>query len=361
MKKPEDTMTLEEKILSAEILIVDDEPINVQLLERTLKKNGYTQITSTSDPRRVIPLHLEKQFDLILLDIQMPYLDGFEVMEKLKEIEIDSYLPILVLTALTDRETRLRALKGGAKDFLTKPIDRIEILHRIHNMLEVRMLHNEIRDQNKILEERVLERTHDLHETRFEVIQRLGRAAEYRDNETGLHIMRMSRYSMIVGKKFGLNDQESKLLLHASPMHDVGKIGISDSILLKPGRLTKEEFDTMKTHTTIGADILSNAHSELLEMALLIAITHHEKWDGSGYPNGLKGDDIPLVGRIVAICDVFDALTSKRPYKTAWTTEDALAEIKNTSGKHFDAHVVDCFFDSMPEIISIKDKYAEPA
>ncbi len=352
-------MDSEKEILEAKILIVDDEPINVQLLEKTLKKAGYTNIFSTKDPREVESFYLEHKFDIILLDIQMPVMDGFQVMDKLKEIEPD-YVPILVLTALTDRDTRLRALKCGAKDFLTKPIDRIETLHRIKNMLEIRLLHKQVKCQNKILEEKVRERTKDLEQSRKEIIHRLGRASEYRDNETGLHIIRMSKYSQLLAQKMGFNPNDSEMILSASPMHDLGKIGIPDCILLKPGRLTKEEFDTMKQHAQMGADILDKTDSELLEMARIIALTHHEKWDGSGYPRGLKGEGIPLVGRIVAICDVFDALTSERPYKKAWPIEQAVSEIRSQRGKHFDPEVVDNFLAILPDIVKIKNEYAEP-
>jgi putative two-component system response regulator len=306
-------------------------------------------------------LYLENNFDIILLDIQMPNMDGFQVMDKLNELEMESYIPILVLTALTDRDTRLRALKCGARDFITKPIDRLETLHRIRNILEVRILHNKLTGQKKILEEKVKERTQDLEQSRVEIIHRLGRAAEYRDNETGLHIIRMSKFSQMLALEMGLPENESEMLLQASPMHDVGKIGISDNILLKPGKLTKEEFETMKTHTSIGADILANSDSEVLEMAQKIAITHHEKWNGKGYPNGLKGAEIPLIGRIVAICDVFDALTSERPYKHAWPVQEAIDEIVSQKGEHFDPEVVEYFLKVLPAVIKVKDEYAEPS
>ncbi len=356
-------------IKAASILIVDDEPANALLLQRLLEKSGYTNLHTTTDPVAVEGLYQHHQFDMILLDINMPQLDGFEVMAQLRDTEDEQgqYPVILVLTAQADLDTRLRALNSGAKDFLTKPFERVEVLSRIHNLLEVRCLHNEVRRQNEVLEQKVLERTQqlqekadELQETRMEIIRRLGRAAEYRDNETGLHIIRMSKYSQLLGKAAGMSADETELLLNASPMHDIGKIGIPDSILLKPGKLDAEEWATMQTHVTIGAEILSGHHSELMEMSRLVALTHHEKWDGSGYPNGLKGEAIPLVGRIVALADVFDALTSERPYKSAWSVEDALTEISGLSGKHFDPQLVQLFKEILPDLLIIKEQHAEP-
>ncbi len=355
-------MNLEISIHNAKILIVDDEPINIRILQKALHRENYQCIDTTTDPREVDALYRKNFYDLVLLDIQMPYLDGFSVMKQLKTIDAQrkTYSPVLVLTAQTDRETRLKALQQGAKDFLTKPFDMTEALHRIYNLLEVKLLHNQAYHQNKILEQKVRHRTDALNQTRLEIIHRLGRAAEYRDNETGLHIIRMSRYSQLLGLKIGMIHEESETLLHASPMHDLGKIGIPDSILLKPGKLTKEEFDIMKQHPVIGSDILSGSNHELLSMAKTIALTHHERWDGSGYPHGIKGEAIPLHGRIVAICDVFDALTSERPYKKAWSVSETIDFMKQQSQKHFDPTLLRNFMDILPEILKIKTKYAEP-
>ena len=283
----------------------------------------------------------------------MPYLDGFQVMEQLKEVEKDSYAPILVLTAQSDRNTRLRALAAGARDYIEKPFDITEVTQRISNMLEIRLLHNQVRDQNLILEEKVRARTRELEETRQEAILRLGRAAEYRDNETGMHVIRMSRLSAKLAKKIGLSDDECQLILQASPMHDVGKIGIPDEILLKPGKLNKDEWAIMKKHPEIGAEILSGSHSAVMKMAESIALTHQERWDGSGYPNNLKGEEIPLAGRIVAICDVFDALTSKRYYKEAFSIEKSMEIIEQSSGKDFESRLVEAFKKALPEMIRI--------
>jgi putative two-component system response regulator len=347
-------------LLSARILVVDDQPANVTLLERVLALEGYRDVQSFTDPREVAAAYAARRHDLILLDLNMPHLDGFQLMEQLKALEPDGYVPILVLTAQADRATRLKALSLGARDFLTKPFDRLEVVSRIRNMLEIRLLHNQIRDQNRLLEERVRERTRELFDTRLEIIRRLGRAAEYRDNETGLHIIRMSKYSALLAQAAGVNAEEAEMLLNASPMHDIGKIGIPDRILLKPGKLEPDEWEVMKTHTTIGAELLAGHASPLMQMASVIALTHHERWDGSGYPRGLAGEAIPLVGRIVALSDVFDALTSERPYKRAWSIDEARAYLAENAGRHFDPALVARFDEIFPEILRIREKYPEP-
>jgi len=352
---------------SASILVVDDESSNIKLLERVLVSEGYTRVVTTQDPREVLGLYREHASDLILLDLNMPQMDGYMVMEQLK-INIGSDLsPILVLTAQHIQDHRQRALDSGALDYVTKPFDRKELLSRVRNLLEVQLARKFMRHQNEILERRVLDRTHDLeiahqqlYASRMQIVQRLGRAAEYRDNETGLHIIRMSQMSARLGEVAGMNREQCTLLLNASPMHDIGKIGIPDNILLKPGKFEPEEWEIMKTHAQIGADILSGSDSELLIMASEIALTHHEKWNGSGYPNGLKGEEIPLIGRVTAIADVFDALTSERPYKNAWPIDRAVALIQEESGKHFDPELIRYFLRILPEFLLIKEKYAEP-
>jgi putative two-component system response regulator len=254
-------------------------------------------------------------------------------------------------------ETRLKALDMGAKDFLEKPFDRLEAMTRIQNMLEVRLLHNEVRNQNRVLEERVKERTIDLINTQREILRRLGKASEYRDDDTGFHINRMSQYCQLIAKSADMSDRFSDMILDISAMHDIGKIGIPDSILLKPDKLNNDEFEIMKTHTIIGADILSGSDSPILRLAESIALTHHERWDGSGYPNGLAGESIPIEGRICALADVFDALTSIRPYKSAWSVENAVAEMEKGRGSHFDPKLFDVFIKVLPQIVEIKDKY----
>jgi putative two-component system response regulator len=349
------------RIRDARILVVDDLELNIKLLENLLAEAGYRRVFSTTDSRQVAQLYRELSPDLVILDLHMPHRNGFQVMEDLREIEHDSYIPVLVLTGLPDHATRLRALEAGARDFLSKPFEHVEALTRIRNMIEVRLLHNEVREQNRILEEKVRQRTQQLRETQLEIVRRLGRAAEYRDNVTGMHVIRMSHYCAELARAIGWDDEACEMLLHASPMHDIGKIGIPDRILLKEGKLTPEEWEVMKSHATIGAELLSGSTSPLMHMAMEIAHSHHEKWDGSGYPNGLKGEQIPIVGRIVALCDVFDALTTERPYKRAWSVEEVIAEIDRQSGRHFDPNLVEAFKSILPRILQIRERYTEKA
>lgn len=343
----------------AKILIVDDQQLNISLLTKIMNNEGYHQVTGLTDSREVIPSYAAHDYDIVLLDIRMPHMDGMQVLEQINLVPKEAYVPVVVLTAQDDKETKLRALQLGAKDFLTKPFDQAEVLLRVNNLLETRLMHKQQCNLNRVLDRKVKERTDELKKTRLEVIRRLGRAAEFRDNETGFHIIRMSKYAQIIARKYGLSDHIAELILNASPMHDIGKIGIPDSILLKPGKLDKEEWEIMKTHAAIGAEILSGHDSELMIMASEIAQYHHEKYDGSGYPQGLAGDDIPISAQIAALSDVFDALTSVRPYKKAWPVEDAVEEIKKSSGSHFNPMLVQAFLDSMPEILEVRNKYRE--
>lgn len=346
--------------LAANILIVDDQLLNIKLLEKILQQAGYQNIYSTSDPRQAVPMFIEHQIDILLLDIRMPHLNGFEVMELLNEKVGEDYLPILILTAELTSETRAKALGNGAKDFLTKPFDQLEVLQRIHNIIEVRLLHKHLKNYNKTLEEAVAKRTEELELSRYEIIERLGKAAEFKDNETGNHILRMSQYSHLLAKAKGLEKEQCDLILLASPMHDIGKIGIPDNVLLKPGKLDADEWEIMQSHVEIGAELLSgNDEIPLMKMAKNIALTHHERWDGNGYPNGISGEDIPIEGRICAITDVFDALTSERPYKKAWTVEDAMALLHKESGHHFDPSLVPLFEELLDEIIEFKTQHTD--
>ena len=258
-----------------------------------------------------------------------------------------------------DTETRLKAIKAGAKDFVNKPFIMEEMLARINNLLEVRMLHNSLHNEKRSLETQVVESSEELRQYQVEIIHRLARAAEYRDNETGMHVIRISKLCERLAQGHGLNDHECHLIRHASPMHDIGKIGIPDQILLKAGKLSAKEWSIMKTHADIGALILSGSESEFLQMAEIIAGSHHERWDGNGYPRGLKGEEIPLVSRIVTVCDVFDALTSDRPYKQAWTIEDTVDEMEKQRGKLFDPNVLQTFMDLLPEMVEIAQQFSD--
>lgn len=340
-------------VTAGRVLIIDDNPSNVALLERMLDSAGYKSVLGVTDPRDALDLYLSFRPQLILLDILMPHLNGFQLMRQFREAACDDYLPILVLTALTDKATRVRALDLGAKDFLSKPLDQTEALARIRNILEVSILHQRALETNKTLDGLVRERTRELQETRLEIIRRLGMAAEFKDNETGDHIIRMSKVSQLLALSMGLSEEESELILQASPMHDVGKIGIPDHILLKPGKLDEEEWEIMKRHAEIGFKLLNGHASQIMLMAREIAYTHHEWWDGTGYPRGLRGEEIPMTGRICALADTFDALTSRRPYKKAWKVEDAVAEILRQRGTHFQPELVDCFLDNLAEILKI--------
>ena len=360
MDRPPELTQEAADLQASTILIVDDEPANVKLLERMLRAFGYRGLVSTTDPRTVLDLFREHACDLVILDLNMPYLDGFEVMRQLQALGHDDLPPILILTAQLEQEHRVRALRGGAHDYVTKPFVVEELVARVRNLLQVQLYQKSMRERNHWLEQRVCERTRELYDTRLQIVRRLGRAAEFRDNETGLHIIRMSKMSLVLAEAAGLSSQDCELLLNASPMHDIGKIGIPDHILLKPGPLDPHEWDLMKTHSTIGAEILSGDDSELLAMARSIALNHHEKWDGSGYPGGLQGEQIPLVGRIVALADVFDALTSVRHYKEAWTVDAALDYISSNRGRHFDPQLVDVFQAQCGKILAIKEQFAEP-
>ncbi|MBQ0719227.1 MAG: response regulator [Gammaproteobacteria bacterium] len=344
---------------SMNILIVDDEAANVRLLETLLGVSDYKNLVSTQDPRDVIELCKSRAIDLVLLDINMPHMNGYEVMEQLQTLGEDKPV-VLVLSAQTDRNYRHQALDSLALDYVVKPFDTQELLSRIRNLLEVRRAQTYMRHQNQLLEREVHKRTQELVDSRLEVVRRLGRAAEYRDNETGLHIIRMSKIAALIAKASGMNDAQCELLLNAAPMHDIGKIGIPDHILQKPGKLTADEWKIMQTHSKIGADILQGDESVLLLNAREICLSHHEKWDGSGYPNGLEAEAIPLMARITALADVFDALTSVRPYKKAWELADALSLISSESGKHFDPKLTGHFMSVVPEIIDVMGQYPEP-
>ncbi|WP_052315112.1 HD domain-containing phosphohydrolase [Thiocystis violascens] len=344
---------------AARILVVDDERANLVLMDRLLRAEGYANLVLIQDPRDVMSAYREAPTDLILLDIRMPHLTGFDIIKQIVDLEDPLAPPILVLTAQHSRDYMLRALQAGARDFIGKPFDRAEVVARVRNMLDVQLALRMIHAQRDVLKAIVHERTREICATRLQVVQRLGRAAEYRDNETGRHILRMSHISTLIAQRLGWDEEHCEIMLHASPMHDIGKIGIPDRILLKPGKLDPEEWEIMQTHATIGGDLLSGDDSDLLRMAREIALSHHEKWDGSGYPLGLAGESIPLTGRIVALADVFDALTSERPYKKAWGIDESLALIRSEAGRHFEPRLTALFLQLIPEILAIRDRYAD--
>ena len=333
-------------IHAARCLIIDDEPANVLVLERMLEYWGCTAIASSTDSREALPLYYQFRPDIILLDLMMPHLDGYAVMTLLRAaIPASEYLPILVLTADTTTQTRHQALAAGATDFLTKPFDSVELSLRIRLLADARFLHTRLQDQNRTLEQKVQERTLMLSQAEIDAVECLALAAEFRDDETGQHAQRVGGGTAQLASRLGIDLEQVDLLRRAAPLHDVGKIGIPDNILLKPGKLTVEEFALMQRHTIIGAQILSRHHTPTMQLAATVALTHHERWDGTGYPNGLAGVAIPLAGRLVGIVDVFDALTHERPYKQTWPVSEALSEITRGAGRQFDPEATAAFIE----------------
>ena len=335
------------------ILIVDDNQGNVKYLERVLDLSGYTQHQSTTDSRNAVALYEAFKPDVILLDINMPWMNGFQVLEQLSGLCGGDYLSVIMISAQTDASSHMRALDLGVNDFISKPFDASEVLMRIRNMLQIKRLHIQALEHNRELENRVRERTSEIHDLQIELLTRLVRAAEFRDEDTGNHILRIGKYASALAGFAGLSEKVCEDLEHAAMMHDIGKIGIPDEILQKPGPLNDDEWLLMKTHTIKGAHILSGSTHEVIRLGEILALSHHEWWNGSGYPFSLAGEGIPICGRIVAICDVFDALLSVRPYKAAWTMESTIEAFHRKAGIHFDPFLVDLFLDNISIFIDI--------
>lgn len=344
LARPDHRVAGETSLRTSRVVIVDDHEANVVLLERLLRHWGYVDVTGLTESTTVVDVCAQIEPDLLLLDLQMPEPDGFQVMDLLARADGGRFpVPILVLTADLAPEAKEQALSMGAKDFLHKPFDPTEVRLRIRNLLETRRLHLELHRYNEELEGRVRERTADLQGSRLEILDRLALAAEYRDYQTNEHARRIGRTAGLLADRLGLPTPTGSLLRRVAPLHDIGKIGVPDQVLLKPDRLTTEEREVMKAHTTIGARMLSGSQSPLLQLAEEVALTHHERWDGAGYPAGLAGAAIPIGGSIVAVADVFDALAHRRPYKQAWPVHRAVAEIHAHSGVQFDPRVVEAF------------------
>ncbi|UIP29728.1 HD-GYP domain-containing protein [Photobacterium sp. TLY01] len=320
------------------LLVVDDEPANLQVLKNILASDY--RLLFARDGSRALALASTEKPDLILLDIMMPGLSGYEVIEQLSAAADTKHIPVIFVTALSDTKDEAQGFELGAVDFITKPVSPSVVRARVKNHLS-------------------LVKIDELKSTRLSVVQKLSRATEYKDNETGHHVIRMSHYAHAIALAAGFSPAWSETLLHAAPMHDIGKIGIPDQILQKKGALSSEEWQVMQRHTLIGAEILGNDSSELMQMAKNIAVYHHEKWDGTGYPYGLQAEEIPIEARITAIADVFDALTSQRPYKPAWSVEDAADYIREQSGTHFDPALVDAFHRCQSALIDLKNKWPE--
>ncbi len=337
----------------ATVLVVDDAPENIEILSEILQ--GQYKVKVASSGERALSIVLgDKPPDLVLLDIMMPGIDGYEVCRQIKAHPQRRAIPIMFVTSMEETEDEALGLAMGAEDYITKPFSPYIVLARVKT-------HLALYDQTRELERKVHERTLELQKTRMQIIHRLGRAAEFRDNETGYHVLRMSHYSRLIGLAAGMEAAQAETLVLASALHDIGKIGTPDYILLKPDKLNADEWNIMQKHAIVGAEIIGEHEDAMLSMARAIALSHHEKWDGSGYPHCLKGEAIPLVGRIVAIADVFDALTSARPYKKAWTVQAAVDAIVADAGRHFDPGLVPHFLSAIPDIVKIKALYEEDA
>jgi cyclic di-GMP phosphodiesterase len=368
-------------VQAARIMVVDDEVTNVKVVCRLLKLEGYSSFLTTTDAREAVELARTQLPDLILLDLNMPHVSGLEILSELQACESTRFIPVVILTASTDKETRVDALDRGANEFLNKPVDPSELAPRVRNVLSLKSYQDQLRNYSRDLEAAVRERTTELEASRQDVIHCLARAAEYRDDDTGQHVLRVGKYTRLVAEELGVAGKELDTLEQAAQLHDVGKIGIPDALLLKPGKLTEQESHLMqkhcgfgkrilqcwtpeeenifKSHANIGAKILELGHSPILEIAVRIALTHHEWWDGSGYPLGLQGEDIPLEGRVTAVADVFDALSTKRCYKEAFPLEKCFQIMEEERGTHFDPTVLDAFFKRRHEIVTVQLRYAD--
>ncbi len=333
------------------ILLVDDVADNIDILNAILSPHYRTRVALNGEKALRIAGSANPP-DLILLDIMMPGLSGYDVCQQLKANPDTRDIPVIFVTAMTEVEDEKRGLELGAVDYITKPVSPPIVLARVRT-------HLALYDQNRELARQVRERTAELFNTRQQIIRRLGRAAEFRDNETGNHIIRMSHFCRLIGAAAGLGEKSVEILYNASPMHDVGKIGIPDHILLKQGKLDDEEWAIMRRHPEIGAEIIGQHSDELLQTAWMIALCHHEKWDGSGYPSGLKGEQIPLMARIAALADVFDALTTVRPYKRAWSVEEAVSFIESQAGSHFDPALIEPFKRVLPDMLRIREEFSD--
>lgn len=341
---------------SARILVVDDELANLHVLMRTLQRAGFMKLHGIHDARTVLKTIVDFQPDVILLDLHMPGVDGIELLQDIKALQgRRNYLPVLVLTGDACSEARDAALAAGARDFLTKPYDPGEVILRVRNLIETRLLNVELSRQNALLSERFESRTEELEAAKLEILERLARAADFRDEASYGHTTRVGELSARIAAQIGYSEAEVQQIRIAARLHDIGKIGLSDSILMKPGPLAPAEFLAQERHTLIGANILSGSRFPILRLAEEIALTHHESWDGNGYPRGLRGEEIPMCGRIVAVADVFDALTHERAYKTAWRLDDAIDEIKHQSGQKFDPAVVKAFLQIAAKYVSFDE------
>ncbi len=343
------------------VFIIDDDDTNLMLAEQIVLRTGVATVIDTFlDPIEAVARCAETMPDLVLVDYMMPGMDGHEVVRRLRALPAARDVPIVMLTAANERSVRQKALELGATDFIAKPIEPSEVKARLSNLMALRRSHLQLRDRNAWLADEVRRATKAVVDREEELIVKLSRAAEFRDPETGAHISRMAHFSRLIAAALGQSEEECDLILRTAPMHDVGKLGIPDGILLKPGRLNPAEMDVMRRHPRIGYSILDGGDSRLIRLGAEIALTHHEKFDGTGYPDGLRGEEIPLPGRIVAIADVFDALTSERPYKPAWEVTKARSFLQDNSGSHFDPACVEAFMAVWAEVLLVRERFADP-
>lgn len=341
------------------IAIIDDSEINLTLFSALVKKMGECEPVLFLNPHEGLAWATQHRPELVIVDYMMPGMDGIEFITQLRRVAGPDEMPILMITANDDKEVRYRALQIGATDFLTKPIDRLEFSARVRNMLALGIIHKRLADKASWLAEEVKKATAAIHEREQELLFRISRAAEFRDPETGSHIQRMANYSRLIAERLGLSAADQQLILQAAPMHDVGKIGIPDYILLKPGILSPEEMGVMRTHAALGHELLKDSESVVIQAGARIALFHHEKFDGTGYPQGIAGEEIPLFGRIAALADVFDALTSERPYKKAWPVERARDHLLEQRGAHFDPSCVDAFLAAWADVLLVHAQHQD--
>ncbi len=366
---------------NAKILIVDDEKLNIEVVQGYLEQEGYRNFFRTTDATKAIELIQQVQPDVVLLDVMMPQVGGLEILAKMREDEKMYHIPVIILTACTGTETKLEALRLGPSDFLAKPVDACELILRLRNVLTVKSFQDHLANYSRELEDKVRIRTLELLESRQRIVHCLARAAEFRDDDTGHHVIRVGKYAAVIAQNLGFTPDQVDLIEQAAQLHDIGKIGIPDSVLLKEGKLEPLEFDFVKRHcsfgssiinpmsakehdvyqghTNLGAQLLEYGGFPVMELAGIIAQTHHEKWDGTGYPLGLAGEDIPIEGRITAVADVFDALSTKRPYKPAFSREKCFKIMEEGRGTHFDPRVLDAFFSCSNEIVAVQIHFAD--
>lgn len=357
----------DDALANPRIAIIDDQSVNVKVVQKYLSLAGYKQFITTTDATQALDLVHTERPDVVLLDVMMPEISGLEILENLRKNEEHRDLPVIILTAANDQATKITALSLGATEFLGKPVDSVELQVRLRNVLSAKAHHDRIKNYAWEMELEVAVRSAELAHAYREVVGCLARVGEYRDNEAGKHVLRVGRYAELIARRLGLDDEMVERIAEAAPLHDIGKVGIPDSVLLKPGRLDAEEMERVRRHCDYGSAICAPGWSRnpdgaspvpatgtsVLAMAATIALTHHEHWDGGGYPRGLAGEQIPLEGRITAVADVFDALTSRRPYKPAYSVERSLAILRTQRGKQFDPLVLDAFFDALDDVLAV--------